>query len=72
MKTRKPARQAPAADSFIRALLARPGAPWLTGLGVLVFLMFADVLFASKPIILSQPDTDLFACDVPLKSFART
>ena len=69
MKTRKPARQTPAADSFILAFLARPVAPWLTGLAVLVFLMFADVLFTSKPLILSQPETDLFACDVPLKSY---
>jgi len=69
MSKHKQPRQGPAGDSFARAFLARPVAPWLAGLAVLVLLMFADVLFTSKPIILSQPETDLFACDVPLKSY---
>ena len=69
MSKRKPSRQTPPADSFARAFLSRPVAPWLAGLAFLVLLMFADVLFTTRPLILSQPETDLFACDVPLKSY---
>ncbi|MEI6338719.1 MAG: hypothetical protein WCQ57_09085 [Verrucomicrobiota bacterium] len=69
MSKHKSSAQIPDAGSFVRTFLNRPVAPWLTGLALLVLLMFSDVLFTAKPLILSQSETDLFACDVPLKSY---
>ncbi|MEI6492353.1 MAG: hypothetical protein WCO94_07370 [Verrucomicrobiota bacterium] len=65
----KRASHQPGKDSPLTRFLKRPLAPWLFAMALLVFLMFADVLLTSNPTILSNPDTDISAVDVPIKSF---
>jgi len=59
----------PGEVSALVSFLNRPVAPWLLAMGILVFIMFADVLLTSSPTILSRPGTDISTCDVPIKSF---